>query len=109
METASTLRHLTAASSRAAPAPPARAPLAALLFGLRGRERSRHCPGRRESKSGVVKKSWWRGYGENYAGWWKTPKYKCRLRKGTYRIVVTGKDLAGNSASVIGRAKLKVK
>ncbi len=47
-------------------------------------------------------------FGENYEGWWH-PKYTCRLPKGTYRIVVSGEDLAGNRASVIGRATLKVK
>jgi hypothetical protein len=35
--------------------------------------------------------------------------YKCTLNKGTYRLVVTGKDLAGNSASKVGRATLTVK
>ena len=58
--------------------------------------------------SGAVKKSWSWGYGENYNGWWWT-KYVCRLKRGTYRIVVTGKDLTGNPASVVGRAKLVVK
>jgi hypothetical protein len=60
------------------------------------------------TKSGAVKKSWSRGYGENYSGWWGV-KYKCTLPRGTYRIVVTGKDLAGNSASRVGRATLTVK
>ena len=46
--------------------------------------------------------------GESYDGWWYL-KYTCRLPKGTYRIVVSGEDLAGNSASVVGRATLKVK
>jgi hypothetical protein len=61
------------------------------------------------TKSGVVKQSWsTQGYGENFNGWWWV-KYTCRLPKGAYRIVVTGKDLAGNSASVVGRATLTVK
>ncbi len=60
------------------------------------------------TKSGAVKKrlSW--SYGRNYDGWWWT-KYVCRLKKGTYRIVVTGKDLTGNPASVVGRSRLVVK
>ncbi|MCX6363152.1 MAG: S8 family peptidase [Actinobacteria bacterium] len=60
------------------------------------------------TNSGVVKKSWSWGYGESYDGWWST-KYTCRLPKGAYRIIVTGEDLAGNSASVVGRATLTVK
>ena len=61
-----------------------------------------------KTKSGVVKKRWSWGYDKNIPGWWWT-KYTCRLRRGTYRIVVTGKDLAGNRQSVTGRATLKVK
>jgi hypothetical protein len=60
------------------------------------------------TKSGVVKKSWSWGYDKNSAGWWSV-KYTCRLPKGTYRIVVTGEDPAGNSATVVGKATLKVK
>jgi C1A family cysteine protease len=60
------------------------------------------------TRSGAVKKRWSWGYDKNSADWWYT-KYRCRLHRGTYRIVVTGKDLAGNSASVVGRATLKVK
>jgi hypothetical protein len=60
------------------------------------------------TQSGTVKKTWTRGYGENYSGWWYVI-YKCTLNKGTYRIVVTGKDLAGNSASKVGNATLTVK
>ena len=60
------------------------------------------------TNSGVVKKSWSWGYGESLPGWWEV-KYTCRLARGTYRIVVTGEDLAGNSASVVGHATLKVK
>jgi hypothetical protein len=60
------------------------------------------------TKSGAVKKTWTQGYGENYSGWWYV-NYKCTLNKGTYRLVVTGKDLAGNSASKVGRATLTVK
>jgi hypothetical protein len=60
------------------------------------------------TQSGSVKKTWTRGYGENYSGWWYV-NYKCTLSRGTYRLVVTGKDLAGNSASKVGRATLTVK
>lgn len=60
------------------------------------------------TRSGGVKKSWTRGYGENYDGWWFV-NYKCKLPRGTYRILVTGKDLAANSASKVGRATLAVK
>jgi len=60
------------------------------------------------TKSGVVKKRWTWDYDKNSAGWWWM-KYTCRLAKGTYGIVVTGEDLAGNGASVIGRATLTVK
>jgi hypothetical protein len=62
------------------------------------------------TKSGVVKKRWAWGYAlSNGAAGWRSVKYTCPLAKGTYRIVVTGKDLAGNSASVVGKATLKVK
>lgn len=60
------------------------------------------------TQSGSVKKTWTRGYGENYSGWWFV-NYKCTLKKGAYRLVVTGKDLAGNAASKVGRATLTVK
>jgi subtilisin family serine protease len=53
----------------------------------------------------VMHRAW--GYDRNYAGWWWV-KYRCRLRPGTYRIVVRGTDLAGNVASVVGRARLRV-
>jgi hypothetical protein len=60
------------------------------------------------TKSGAIKKSWSSDYGENFDGWWYI-KYTCRLPKGSYRIVATGEDLAGNGASVVGNATLKVK
>jgi hypothetical protein len=60
------------------------------------------------TKSGVVKKHWSWGYEKPPAAWWYVT-YKCTLAKGSYRIVVSGKDLAGNAASVIGRATLTVK
>ncbi|HEY5386281.1 MAG TPA: hypothetical protein VIL79_00090, partial [Thermoleophilia bacterium] len=43
------------------------------------------------------------------AGVWRTWRFICRLKRGTYRIVVTGKDLAGNSQTVVGRATLTVR
>ena len=60
------------------------------------------------TKTGVVKlgRSWERD--RNLVGWWSI-KYACRLPRGAYRIVVTGEDLAGNSASVIGYATLTVR
>jgi hypothetical protein len=59
------------------------------------------------TRSGVVKRRWSWGYGENLAGWWWTP-YTCQLPRGTYDIRVYGKDLAGNSQSVVGKARLRV-
>jgi len=61
-----------------------------------------------ETKSGVVRKSWSWDYDENYDGWW-WQKYTCRLARGAYRIVVTGEDSDGNSASVVGYATLRVR
>jgi hypothetical protein len=58
--------------------------------------------------SGTVKKTVSTGYAANSTAWW-TAKFACRLAKGTYRIVVTGEDRAGNEASVIGKATLTVK
>jgi C1A family cysteine protease len=60
------------------------------------------------TRSGRIKKKISTGYAENYDGWWVVKNWRCRLPKGVYRIVVTGKDLAGNEASVVGRAKLRV-
>jgi hypothetical protein len=60
------------------------------------------------TRSGAVKQKWARGYGENFAGWWLV-SYKCKLPRGTYSIQASGKDLAGNSASKVGRATLTVK
>jgi C1A family cysteine protease len=59
------------------------------------------------TKSGVVKKRWSWGYGQNFNGWWWMP-YTCRLARGTYYIRVYGKDLAGNAQSVVGKAILRV-
>ncbi len=61
-----------------------------------------------QTKSGRIKMRWSTGYRENYNGW-RYVKYRCRLPKGNYRIVVTGKDLAGNKASVVGKATLTVR
>ena len=61
-----------------------------------------------KTRSGAVKKRWSTGYAKNYDGWWSIT-FRCRLRAGTYRIVVTGEDLAGNKASVVGRATLRVR
>ncbi len=61
-----------------------------------------------QTKSGKIKMRWSTGYRENYNGW-RYVKYRCRLPKGNYRIVVTGKDLAGNKASVVGKARLRVR
>jgi hypothetical protein len=60
-----------------------------------------------QTKSGVVKKRFSWGYGENFAGWW-WKSYTCRLPRGTYDIRVYGKDLAGNAQSVVGKARLRV-
>ena len=60
------------------------------------------------TRSGAIKKRWSWGYRKNYSGWWRL-KYVCRLKKGTYRIVVTGRDLEGNAAGVVGHAKLRVR
>jgi hypothetical protein len=59
------------------------------------------------TKSGHVKRRWSWGYGENFVGWWWIP-YTCHLPRGTYSIRVYGKDLAGNSQSVAGKAHLRV-
>jgi C1A family cysteine protease len=60
------------------------------------------------TRSGKVKKRFSTGYADNYDGWWVVKNWRCRLPRGTYQIIVTGKDLVGNEASVIGRARLKV-
>jgi C1A family cysteine protease len=62
-----------------------------------------------KTRSGKIKVRFSTEYGENYDGWWKVTGWKCRLAKGAYRILVTGEDHAGNKASVIGKATLKVK
>jgi hypothetical protein len=59
------------------------------------------------TKAGVVKKKWTWGYGQNNDSW-SSINYTCLLAKGTYQIVVKGKDLAGNAQSQVGRAILTV-
>lgn len=58
------------------------------------------------SGSGAVKKTWTYDYGENYDGWWWV-KYKAALAKGKYTIIVTGTDLAGNSAKAFATLTVK--
>ena len=58
------------------------------------------------NKSGAVKKSWAWDYGENYDGWWSV-KYRATLPKGKYSIIVTGTDLAGNSAKAFATLTVK--
>jgi subtilisin family serine protease len=60
------------------------------------------------ARSGRVVKRWSWDYDKNYEGWWWV-KYRCSLKRGTYRILVTGTDLAGNPESQVGRAKLVVR
>jgi hypothetical protein len=60
------------------------------------------------TKSGVVKKHWSLHDIRNSNVWLWT-KYTCPLKRGTYRITVTGHDLTGSRASLVGRAKLVVK
>jgi hypothetical protein len=40
---------------------------------------------------------------------WQSFRFRCDLRKGSYRIVVDAQDLTGNPASVVGRATLTVR
>jgi C1A family cysteine protease len=61
------------------------------------------------TRAGKTKARFSTDYGENWDGWWRVTGWKCRLAKGSYRIVVTGEDHAGNQASVVGRATLRVK
>ena len=58
--------------------------------------------------AGSEQKKWSWGYDENYDGWWFVT-YKCTLKPGTYRMVASGKDLAGNRASRLGKATLTVR
>jgi hypothetical protein len=60
------------------------------------------------TKSGVVKQRWSWGSVKSVDRW-RLRKYTCWLPRGTYSVVVTGEDLAGNHASKVGRATLKVK
>ena len=54
----------------------------------------------------VVKRFSW---GYDVAGQWWSTKFRCTLPRGTYRILVSGQDLAGNDASVVGDGRLKVR
>lgn len=60
------------------------------------------------TRSGALKKRWSWGYGANSASW-RSVSYTCKLARGSYRIRVSGKDLAGNAQSVLGKAWLYVK
>ncbi len=60
------------------------------------------------TRSGAVKKRWSWSYGTNIASW-RSFSYRCTLPAGSYRIVVSGKDMAGNAQSVLGKAWLYVK
>jgi beta-glucanase (GH16 family) len=60
------------------------------------------------SKDGVVKKRWSWSFA-NSTSRWSVVRFACDLRRGTYRVTVTGRDLAGNPASVVGRARLVVR
>ena len=59
------------------------------------------------NRSGIVEKSWSWGYGESSNGW-RFVRYRCTLPWGSYRIRVSGRDLAGNSAGKVGKATLTV-
>jgi C1A family cysteine protease len=61
-----------------------------------------------QTRSGKIRMRWSTGYRRNDTSW-RYVKYRCRLPRGKYRIVVTGKDLAGNKASVVGKATLRVR
>ena len=60
------------------------------------------------TRSGAVKKRWSWSYGTNTASW-HSFSYRCTLPAGAYRLAVSGKDLAGNAQSVLGKAWLYVK
>ncbi len=61
-----------------------------------------------KSASGAVKRatgtSAWKADGV-----WRTWAFPCTLTRGTYQVVVRGRDLAGNAQSVIGRSALRVR
>lgn len=61
-----------------------------------------------ETRSGAVKKRWSWGYGTNSSSW-RYLSYRCTLAKGSYRIMISGKDLAGNPQSVSGKGWLYVR
>jgi hypothetical protein len=57
--------------------------------------------------AGVVKKRWTGATRTSLV--WQSVRFRCDLRKGSYRIVVDAQDLTGNPASVVGRATLTVR
>jgi hypothetical protein len=57
--------------------------------------------------SGVVKKKW-TGVTKSSAAW-QSFRFRCDLKKGSYRLTVRAEDLAGHPASVVGRATLTVR
>lgn len=61
-----------------------------------------------KNRRGKIVKRWSWGYGENHDGWWMI-KYRAKLAKGRYTIICKGKDLAGNRASKVGKATLRVR
>lgn len=68
------------------------------------------CVLRIKTARGATKKTFKWGYDDvRPAGKWWYVNYRCTLKKGTYRIFVTGKDLAGNNQSKVGKAKLVVR
>jgi hypothetical protein len=59
------------------------------------------------TSSGVVKKKW-TGVARSSTSW-QSFRFRCDLRKGSYRITVRAADLAGHPASVVGRGTLSVR
>jgi len=57
--------------------------------------------------AGVVKRSW-TGVTRSATSW-QSFRFKCDLKKGTYRLSVSATDLAGHPARIVGRATLTVR
>lgn len=57
--------------------------------------------------SGSVKKKF--SWGLRTDNVWRSQAWRCTLPRGTYRILVSGRDTAGNTASHVGSATLRVK
>jgi hypothetical protein len=57
--------------------------------------------------AGVVKKKW-TGVTKSSPAW-QTYRFRCDLKRGSYRITVRADDLAGHPSSAVGRATLTVK